>query len=195
MEALDQARAPLTQVILASAAATNYTAGKNASSPLTKLLHNGRVQTGTGVSCMGNKRGSAEFTAARPLLWPLEYAVGVGIFSLSVCISMPFSQQNCPLVQSFNEAVGNRAYLHRVDGARQYCVALLASFFGGYQRSKRMRSRATLQSLASDGWHRSEPLAYQVFRRQSEPLEETTLNGLNAGMDLMLRRTTAMHCY
>lgn len=120
MEALDQARAPLTQVILASAAATNDTAGKNAGYPLTKPLHNGRVQTGTGVSCMGSKRGSAEFTAVRPLLWPLEFAVRVGVFfAFSVRISVPFSQQNCPLVQSFNQAVRDSAYLHRMDGARQ----------------------------------------------------------------------------
>lgn len=46
--------------------------------PLTKPLHNDRVQTGTGVSCMGCRRGSTGFTKVWSLSWPLGFALKIG---------------------------------------------------------------------------------------------------------------------
>lgn len=49
--------------------------------PLTKLLHNVSVQSGTGVSCMGSRRGSNGLAAGRSLRWPPGFATGIGTFS------------------------------------------------------------------------------------------------------------------
>lgn len=105
MEALDQARAPLTRVILARVVTTDETAGTKCRVPLTKPLHNGRVQTRTGV-CMGSRWGRNGSTAVRSLPWPLGLAVGVcAFFNHRWWHAWPMPQKGGPIAQDFIQCI------------------------------------------------------------------------------------------
>lgn len=112
---------------------------KMSGTPLTKLLHNGSVQSGTGVSCMGSKWGSTEFTAVRSLLWPLGLARGFGgSFAIGDGVTLVLLRQSSPgegLNQSISAA---RAPIALMALAMCY-LAALASLISSYQRRKLAR--------------------------------------------------------
>lgn len=91
--------------------------------PLTKPLHNGSVQVGTGVSCMGCKRGSTGLTALRSLPWPPELALGVGFFP-AVRNNMPglLSQQSGPIAQRLQRRHQCGAHMRRMDGVSRFLL-------------------------------------------------------------------------
>lgn len=157
--------------------------------PLTKPLHNGRVQTGTGVSCMGSRWGSTGFTVARSLPWPLGLAIAVGAF-FAIGNGVPWlqPQQSGPIAQRFNKAI-NAALAPIAWIVLSMCwLAALVSFIARYQHRKVLDTLTPLESLAANGWHQFELLAGEAFRCLGT-LEETGLGG--GGTDLILPVGTA----
>ena len=122
--------------------------------PLTKPLHNGSVQVGTGVSCMGSRRGSTGFTAVRSLPWLLGLAVGIGTF-LAICSGVPrlLSHQSGPLAQGFNQGISAALAPIALMVLRMCWLAALPSFIASYQRRKLLKTRTTLESRVFNDWH------------------------------------------
>ena len=141
--------------------------------PLTKPLHNVSVQTGTGVSCMGSRRGSTGFTAVRSLSWPLGLAVGVGaFFAIRVGVPWLLSHQSGPIAQGFNQGIS--AVLAPIAWVvfAMCCMVALASFVGSYQRRKLVETRTTLGSPAAKAWRQFELVVGETFRRRGYAMEE-----------------------
>lgn len=143
--------------------------------PLTKPLHNDRVQTGTGVSCMESRWGSTEFTAVRPLPWPLGFAVGVGAFSV-ISGGVPWlpSQPKGLIAQGLNQGI-SAALAPIVWMVLGICIAELVSLMGHPQRRKLLDTSTTLESPVANGWRQLEPVMCQSFRRQGYTVEEPGL--------------------
>lgn len=122
-----------------------------ARTPLTNLLHSGSVQVGTGVSCMGRRRGSTEFTAVRSLPWPLGLAMGVGVFfAIRRSVRSPLTQQSSPLALGFYQGIN--AALVPIAGMVlcMRCFAVFAPRVGSYKRPKLLDTRTKLESLAAN---------------------------------------------
>lgn len=82
---------------------------------LTKHLHNGRVQTGTGVSCMESRWGSTGFTAMWSLPWSIEPAVALALSSLFALACHSCVSSKWPFSQCFNQAM-SASLARRMDG-------------------------------------------------------------------------------
>lgn len=141
--------------------------------PLTKPLHNGSVETGPGVSCMGSRWGSTGLTAMWSLSWPLGLAVGVGApFAIRSGMPWLLSHQSGPLVQGFNQSFS--ASLAPIVWMRvgECWLAAFASFVGSYKRCKRFNTRTTLESLVGRQRRRQFEIPLgESFRRQEYAME------------------------
>lgn len=166
--------------------------------PLTKPIHNGSVQTGTGVSCMGSRRGSTGFMALRSSPWPFGFTVGVGAF-FAVPDSMPWllPHQSGPLARGSNQCI-SAALASIVRIVVDTCwLDAFVSFVGRYQLRELLDTRSTLESLAARGWRHFELLVGEAFRRQGYAAKEIRLGGANGGIELILRKdgcSTLTHC-
>lgn len=141
--------------------------------PLTKPLHNGRVQIGTGVSCMGCKLGSTGFTALRSSPWPLGLAVGVGTL-FAICTSAPWllSQKGSSLIQDLNQRV-SAALVPITLVVLDICwLAALARFVNSHQCRKLMHTLTTLESSVADARRHFGLLVCKASRLQDNVSEE-----------------------
>ncbi|MCW1979628.1 hypothetical protein [Xanthomonas campestris] len=156
--------------------------------PLTKPLHNGSVQTGTGVSCMGRKRGSTVFTGVRPLPWPFGLAVGVGaFFAIRTGVLWLLSHQSGPITEGFTQ--GNTAALAPIAWvALGMCLAAFAWLHSSDQRHKLPNIRTVLYSLGANDCCKFKLLVGEAFRSRIEAVEKTGLGGGGGGINLILRK-------
>ncbi len=144
---------------------------QNVGYPLTNLLHNGSVQVGTGVSCMGCRRGSTGFSATRPLRCPLGLAAGAGdFFAIRTGVPWLLPQQSGPIPKGPNLGIG----------------AVLAAFTGNNQPRKLLDSRTTLESHVPNSWPQFELLMVEAYRCRGFAVEQTGLRGADSGMVLIL---------
>lgn len=186
VEALAQRRAPLTMQFSARNHSELHRRYKMPGTPLTKPLHNGSVQTGTGVSCMGSRRGSNGFTAVRSSPWPLGLAVGVGaFFAIRNGVPWLLPHQNGPIAQGFNQSISSVLPPIALMVLGMCCLASFASFVGSYQLRKLLDICTTLESLAAKGWRQFEMLVGEAFRRQRYAVEEASQDGACGGIHLI----------
>lgn len=146
--------------------------------PLTKPLHNGSVQTGTGVSFMGSRRGSTGFTAVRSLSWTLGLAVAACAFlTTSDGALWLVSQQRGPTAQGFN--LGISAAVTSIVNVILVvcCLVALVLFVGGFLRCKLLDTHSRLRGFVTKAWRQFEISLGEAFHHRSYAIEETGLGG------------------
>lgn len=127
--------------------------------PLTKLLHNGSVQVGTGVSGMGSRRGTIGFTAVRSLLWPLGLAVGTGAFFATLRgVIWPLSHQSGQVIKSFNQGIRAALVAIACDGVCRVLFSCARFVFRSLLRCMLLDTSSSLVKLVASGWRQFELL-------------------------------------
>ncbi len=71
-------------------------------------------------------------------------------------------------------------------------VAALISYMDSRRRSQLLDTQTNLNSLSAIDWREFEMLVGEAFRRQGYNVQETGLGGADGGVDLILRKDSAM---